>query len=241
MMEFLNASMDTPTDNLYLALIQCFAIIVCGYNAGRLEIITRAEANGLITFVGIFALPSLIFSSLTRLDFSVVNCNFLLAVMIAKGCVFFVVLLVSLRITKPTNPGRAAVFAIFTTQSNDFAIGYPMIGALYSQIHPEYSAYLYLMTPISLAILNPIGFVLLEIGKQRTASDQQSGWTLVGSVMKGVALNPILFMAVLGIIGNFVFSHSVPTSLSAILKVFGNAFSASALFLLGNSVEKRFF
>ncbi|XP_063975781.1 lysosomal cholesterol signaling protein [Diachasmimorpha longicaudata] len=232
-MEFLNASMDAPTDNLYLALIQCFAIILCGYIAGRLEIITRSEANGLNTFVGTFALPSLIFSSLARLDFSVVNWNFLLAVMIAKGCVFLVVLLVSLITTKPMNPGRAAVFAIFTTQSNDFAIGYPMIDALYSLTHPEYSAYLYLMAPISLAVLNPIGFVLLEIGKQRTGSDQRSGWALVVSVLKGVALNPILFMTVLGIMGNFAFNHSVPTILSAILKVFGNAFSASALFLLG--------
>lgn len=88
------------------------------------------------------------------------------------------------------------------------------------------------MAPISLAILNPIGFVLLEIGKGRTG-DQQSGWKLVGSVIKGIAFNPVLFMTVLGIIGNFVFSHSIPTILSVILDVFGNAFSASALFLLG--------
>ncbi|CAG5108878.1 Similar to GPR155: Integral membrane protein GPR155 (Homo sapiens) [Cotesia congregata] len=223
---------DTPTDNLYLALIQCFAIILCGYIAGRLEIITKSEANGLNTFVGTFALPSLIFLSLAKLDFSLVNWKFLLAVFLAKACVFLVVLGVSLIVTRPTNPGRAALFAIFATQSNDFAIGYPMIDALYGDTHSEYAAYLYLMAPISLAILNPIGFILLEIGKRRTGS-QQSGWKLVGSVVKGIGLNPILFMTVLGIIGNFIFSHQIPKILSVILEVFGNAFSASALFLLG--------
>lgn len=223
---------DEPIDNLYLALIQCFGIILCGYIAGRFNVITRSEANGLNTFVGTFALPSLIFMSLAKLDFTIVNWKFLLAVLLAKSCVFIVVLAVSLVIKKPSNPGRAALFAIFTTQSNDFAIGYPMIAALYGRTNPEYAAYLYLMAPISLAILNPIGFVLLEIGKRRT-EEQTDCKEMVYSVAKGVLLNPVLFMTVLGIVGNLIFSHNVPRLLASILDVLGNAFSASALFLLG--------
>ncbi|EFN76836.1 Integral membrane protein GPR155, partial [Harpegnathos saltator] len=221
-----------PTDNLYLALIQCLAIILCGYVAGRFEMITNSETNGLHTFVGTFALPSLIFMSLAKLDFSLVNWNFLLAILLAKSCVFIVVLIVSLIITKPSNPGRAALFAIFTTQSNDFAIGYPIIDALYGQTHPEYVAYLYLVAPISLAILNPIGFVLLEIGKQRM-EEHTSYRDMACSVVKGVVLNPILFMTVLGIVGNLIFKHNVPHLLATVLEVFGNAFSASALFFFG--------
>ncbi|XP_011879389.1 PREDICTED: integral membrane protein GPR155 [Vollenhovia emeryi] len=221
-----------PTDNLYLALIQCFGIILCGYVAGRFGVITKTEANGLNTFVGTFALPSLIFMSLAKLDFTLVNWKFLLAVLLAKSCVFIAVLAVSLVIKKPSNPGRAALFAIFTTQSNDFAIGYPMIYALYGKTHPEYAAYLYLMAPISLAVLNPIGFVLLEIGKRRV-EEHTSFRDMVYSIVKGVVLNPVLFMTVLGIVGNLIFSHDVPHLLAAILEVFGNAFSASALFLLG--------
>jgi len=36
---------------------------------------------------------------------------------------------------------------------------------IYKDVHPEYASYLYLMAPISLAILNPIGLVLMEISK----------------------------------------------------------------------------
>lgn len=227
------STMETePTDNLYLALIQCFAIILCGYIAGRFDVISKSEANGLNTFVGTFALPSLIFMSLAKLDFSLVNWKFLLAVLIAKSCVFFIVLGVSLVIKRQTNPGCAALFAIFTTQSNDFAIGYPMIDALYGHTHPEYAAYLYLMAPISLAILNPIGFVLLEIGK-RYGEDNRNYRSMIYSIVKGIALNPILLMTVFGILGNLAFSHVVPSVLSTVLDVFGNAFSATALFLLG--------
>jgi len=78
------------------------------------------------TFVGTFALPSLIFMSLAKLDFTLINWKFLFAVLLAKSCVFISVLVILLVIRKPSNPGRAALFAISTTQSNDFAIGYPM-------------------------------------------------------------------------------------------------------------------
>lgn len=106
------------------------------------------------------------------------------------------------------------------------------VNALYGKTHPEYAAYLYLMAPISLVILNPIGFVLLEIGKRRV-EEHTSCRDMVCSITKGVVLNPILLMTFLGIVGNFIFSHSVPHVLASILEVFGNAFSASALFLLG--------
>lgn len=88
------------------------------------------------------------------------------------------------------------------------------------------------MAPISLAILNPIGFILLEIGKRRV-EEHTSFRNMVYSVVKGVVLNPVLFMTVLGIIGNLIFKHNVPHMLAAILEILGNAFSASALFLLG--------
>lgn len=88
------------------------------------------------------------------------------------------------------------------------------------------------MAPISLAILNPIGFVLLEIGK-RSAEDHRGYRNMVYSILKGIVLNPILFMTILGIVGNLIFSHIIPSVLATVLDVFGNAFSASALFLLG--------
>lgn len=42
---------------------------------------------------------------------------------------------------------------------------YYIVLALYKHIHPDYVSYLYLMAPISLAILNPIGLILMEIDK----------------------------------------------------------------------------
>lgn len=96
------------------------------YIAGRLNVVSATESKGIATFVGTFALPSLIFLSLAQLDFSTVNWTFLLAILFAKGVVFFGVMIVTMLVSKPLNLGRAGIFAIFCTQSNDFALGYPI-------------------------------------------------------------------------------------------------------------------
>ena len=84
-------------------------------------------------------------------------------------------------------PGRAGLFAIFSTQSNDFALGNPILQAIYSLSHPDFQSYLYLLAPISLVILNPIGFVFMEIGKQQEQAAgtnlNNSKWVLVKSVI----------------------------------------------------------
>lgn len=213
---------DTTTDNLYPALFQCFTIIICGYVAGRLNIVSSAESKGIGTFVGTFALPSLIFLSLARVDFSTVNWTFLLAILVAKGIVFFAVIFITLLVSKPTHLGRAGIFAIFCTQSNDFALGYPIISALYAQTHPEYALYLYLMAPISLAILNPIAFILMEIDKQKGQNQQADSQAkglqslkLLKQILKGIVFNPVLLMTILGMIGNVAFKHKISIYIEA--------------------------
>ncbi|KAK5638085.1 hypothetical protein RI129_012380 [Pyrocoelia pectoralis] len=232
-------------DNLYPALAECFVIIICGYFAGRINLISETESKGINTFVGTFSLPSLIFMSLARLDLSSVDWMFLVSIFIAKSIVFFSVIIITVLVGRPINLGRSGIFAIFCTQSNDFAIGYPIVAALYKDSHPEYASYLYLVAPINLAILNPVAYVLLEINKQRTDNEPllslsdstnvrpKKRCTLVVSIMKSIFTNPIVAMTILGILGNLIFKHNVPLFIAQILDALGSAFSASALFLLG--------
>ncbi|XP_039486055.1 integral membrane protein GPR155 isoform X1 [Drosophila santomea] len=244
-------------NNFYPALVQCFGIIICGYIAGRFKIISNAETKGLGTFVGTFALPSLIFLSLVELNWSAVNWSFLLAMLVSKAVVFFAVLIISLLVARPLNYARGGLMAIFCTQSNDFAIGYPIVMALYKDVHPEYASYLYLMAPISLAILNPVGLVLMEISKiiknkedvtrnpplcpETCPAEQMSKRNrclgertiLVLNTLVALFFNPLLLMTLLGVAGGFLFPHGLPEMVSSTLRVLGQSFSATALFLLG--------
>ncbi|XP_033763024.1 LOW QUALITY PROTEIN: integral membrane protein GPR155-like [Pecten maximus] len=259
---------NVSIDNLYPAIIQCFFIILVGYIAGRVSLISASQSRGIGLFVSNFCLPALLFKNMCILDFSVVNWLFLTSILISKSLVFFLVVFVTLVAKRPLNYGYAGMFGIFATQSNDFALGYPIIQALYEKSHPEYLKYIYLIAPISVVFLNPIGFVLLEIQKRRTqvskdslgsySSHGQESESLLGNsgslqkkpettthtstamvaahVFKGVISNPIVFMTVIGIIGNFIFKHNLPAVLEGILTSLGNAFSAAALFYLGLSL-----
>ena len=57
--------------------------------------------------------------------------------------------------------------------------------------------------------------------KDHGSSKRCSNLPMVLHVMKGVVTNPIVFMTVIGLAGNFVFSQKVPYILSDILDVFG--------------------
>lgn len=108
------------------------------------------------------------------------------------------------------------------------------VAALYRKTHPDYASYLYLMAPISLVILNPLGLILMELSKRNIAVNQpgnhesiggtelarrNSKLHVVGAVAKSIILNPIVLMTALGIVGNLVFNHKLPVALSGILKV----------------------
>ena len=95
--------------------------------------------------------------------------------------------------------------------------------------------YVYMAAPISLAILNPIGFALLEYQKaidnqgEKTVNFKQIFLTTV----KGVVTNPLVFMIVFGIAFNFILSQQIPTILVQLFDSLSSAFGATALFFLG--------
>lgn len=165
-------------------------------------------------------------------------------------------MLTTLLVVRPLNFGKSGILAIFCTQSNDFAIGFPIVDALYSKTHPEYAAYIYLMAPISLAILNPIGYVMMEITNLQKKNKEQTPLSsptrcpqvtdgharrkllrgkclVVIHTLRSIFMNPILLMTLLGVLSRLIFTNGLPVVFSSLLKVLGNSFAGSALFLLG--------
>ncbi|NXH47775.1 GP155 protein, partial [Dicaeum eximium] len=234
----LNATSGTPSmsiSRLFPALLECFGIILCGYIAGRANIITSTQARGLGNFVSRFALPALLFKNMVVLNFSNVNWSFLYSVLIAKAAVFFLVCVLTLLVASPENRfSKAGLFPIFATQSNDFALGYPIVEALYQTTYPEYLQYIYLVAPISLMMLNPLGFIFCEIQKWRNnRTVSQSKIKIVGLALLRVLQNPIVFMVFIGIASNFILGQKIPDYLENFLDGLGSSFSGSALFYLG--------
>lgn len=225
-------------DKLFPALLECFGIIMCGYIAGRADIITESQAKGLGNFVSKFALPALLFKNMVLLDFGDVIWAFLWSVLVAKVTVFVIVCVLTLMVASPEcRYSKAGLYAIFATQSNDFALGYPIVEALYRSTYPEYLQYIYLVAPVSLMILNPIGFALCEVQRWRQASHpERSTAAIVGVVILQVLKNPIVFMVIVGIISHFALGQQIPAVLSEFIDGLANSFGGAALFYLGLSM-----
>lgn len=117
---------DINIDNLYPAIIQCFGIILAGYAAGRANLVTSTHSKGIGTYVSKFCLPVLLLKSMCNLDFTKVDWIFLSGILISKTTVFVIVAVITLIVKWPSSAGYAGLFAIFATQSNDFALGYPI-------------------------------------------------------------------------------------------------------------------
>lgn len=49
---------------------------------------------------------------------------------------------------------------ILATQSNDLAVGLPILRVLYAQSNPVFPLLLYVIAPISLVVINPVAFCL---------------------------------------------------------------------------------
>lgn len=136
-------------DKLFPALVECFGIILCGYVAGRANIITGSQAKGLGNFVSMFALPAVLFKNMVLLDFGNVIWPFLWSILIAKVCVFAIVCVLTLIVACPDSRfSKAGIFSIFATQSNDFALGYP-IGRSMSVTTPQMLLYVQLQITVS--------------------------------------------------------------------------------------------
>ena len=229
--------MLTPVDlgDLVPTIAQIFLTIALGWLAGTFKVIGPPEAKGLNIFIGKYSMPSLVFISLATLDFSQIDVVFLLGIFIAKFSLFFFVMLI-VRIAY-RNIATAAMFAMFCTQTNDFAMGLPLLTAVLRADHP-FVSFLYLVAPISLVILNPIGFMILEANKE--SAEKKSILKTLTMVMKGLMMNPIIMMTILGLIANFVFGGKPPRILELVLSKLGVAFSSVAPFTLGLGMVGKF-
>ena len=118
--------MAPSVSNLFPAIAQAFAIIIIGYIFGFFKIIPPNEAKSIGTLVGKLALPALLFKNLAILDVTAISWPFLGGMLLAKFSVFAGVALITVIISRPFNIGRAGIFGIFATQSNDFALGLPI-------------------------------------------------------------------------------------------------------------------
>lgn len=237
--------------NFLWTLVRCFVIVALGFLAGRFRLIQGREVKGLDLFTSHFCLSALIFFNLCHINLHGVAWEAIFGILLGKILLFALVMTVMLAVGRPGNLANVGLYCIFVTQVNDFGLAYPLLDSLYRTRRPEYASYMYLVSPLSLVILNPVGFFLMEVEKVRRLSKRSlldgSKVKLTKAVLKAgwavtvkVVTHPHVWVSLLGILVNTYWKDCLPILVTDVLKVMGRAFTAPILFLLGHYLAKVF-
>ena len=245
-------------ENLLPALLETMSIVLLGYVSARAGWTPRAVTAGLGRFAASYSLPALCFLSIAQLNIAKADPMFLLGMLIAKGSVAALVGLLTAYLTPEFSPvetrswSLAALFAMCATSSNDFALGLPIVRALFTGEDGSVDgfSYLFLMAPITLLVINPICFSILELAavvarRRRTAAagpgqhvEGISLFFVVKQVLLPTLANPVVFCVALGVLANISgIGARLPVFVTGVLDTIGASFSSLALFCLGASMS----
>lgn len=138
---------------------------------------------------------------------------------------------------QPTRPWMldAGLYAIFTTQSNDFALGLPLFHAIWGT---EYKQLIFLVAPFQFAVLNPLAFALMTFSNMGCAEGKRP----ICCVMRKVLRSPPMASVILGLLARALLEllkQPLPQVIDSTFDSMSQAFAATALVTLGLSLKPK--
>ncbi|KAH9371088.1 hypothetical protein HPB48_015678 [Haemaphysalis longicornis] len=137
-----------------------------GFVFGKVKLVKGREVRALDLLASHVCLSALLFLNLSQLRLRAVEWRLVGAVLLGKVSLFIVVAAVTLALSPRRHQkgdlASAGLYAIFVTQVNHFGIAYPLVESVFGRSHPSFAGYIYLVAPLSLVLLNPVGLFLIE-------------------------------------------------------------------------------
>lgn len=202
-----------------------FALIFCGYGAGRFGLLSPAAVAGLNSFVFYFALPVFIFNLMATSPLAdVLNVRFM-AAYLGVGLAVFAA---SAGLGRPlfgAKLGESAVQGAAAVLGNTGYMGLPLVAAAFGQ---EAAIPLLLGLTLEASVIIPLTIIIIE-------SDKGFGgqWAkLVSSVSGSLVRNPLIIAIFAGVLVSGL-GLPLPTPLANFTELLGNAAGPCALFALG--------
>lgn len=206
-----------------------FALIFCGFGAGRFGLLAPAAVAGVNTFVFYFALPVFIFNLMATAPLAdVLNIKFM-AVYLGVGLTVYAASAISGRLLFDTRLGESAIQGASAVLGNTGYMGLPLVAAAFGQ---EAAIPLLLGLTLEASVLIPLTITIIE-------SDKGFGgdWTkLVSTVSGSLVRNPLIISIFAGVLVSGL-SLPLPTPIANFTDLLGNAAGPCALFALGATLS----
>src|SRR5918993_671980 len=144
-----------------------FALILCGYVAGRLRLLDETAAAGVNTFVFYFALPAFLFGLMSSSPIGeVVNVPFIGAYVTASLALFALAALLGHRLFE-IGRAEAAVQGLAAVLANTGYMGIPLVSAVFGR---EAAVPIVVGLTLDGILIIPLGIVLIESSKDGAGS-----------------------------------------------------------------------
>jgi malonate transporter len=208
-----------------------FALIFCGYGAGRLRLLDETAAAGVNTFVFYFALPAFLFGLMSSSPIGdVVNGPFIGAYVTASLSVFVLAALVGRRLFA-IGRAEAAVQGLAAVLANTGYMGIPLISAVFGR---EAAVPIVVGLTLDGILIIPLGIVIIESSKERAESLPATAI----STFTALAKNPLILSIFAGLAASTI-GLDTPTPLANFLDLLGGTAGPCALFALGATLAGR--
>ncbi len=208
-----------------------FALIFCGYAAGRLNLLTTTAAAGVNTFVFYFALPAFLFSLMSSSPIAeVLNVPFIGAYVLASLAVFGLAVAGG-RLLFDVGRGEAAIQGLAAVLPNTGYMGIPLAIAVFGR---EAAVPLVVGLTLDGILLIPLGILLIESEK----GQGESPFRTVLATFPDLIRNPLIVSIFAGLAASAV-GLTPPTPVNNFLDLLGAAAGPCALFALGATLAGR--
>ena len=208
-----------------------FALIFCGYGAGRLRLLDETAAAGVNTFVFYFALPAFLFGLMSSSPIGeVVNVPFIGAYVTASVAVFALTALVGFRLFE-IGRAEAAVLGLAGVLANTGYMGIPLVSAVLGR---EAAVPVVVGLTLDGVLMIPLGIVIIESSKGRAEGPVHTALT----TFSALARNPLILSIFAGL-AVATAGLSPPTPLANFLDLLGGTAGPCALFALGATLAGR--
>jgi predicted permease len=208
-----------------------FALIFCGYAAGRLNLLTTTAAAGVNTFVFFFALPAFLFSLMSSSPIAeVLNVPFIGAYVLASLAVFGLAVAGG-GLLFDVGRGEAAIQGLAAVLPNTGYMGIPLAVAVFGR---EAAVPLVVGLTLDGVLLIPLGILLIESEKGQGESPLRT----VLATFPDLVRNPLIVSIFAGLAVSAA-GLTPPTPVNNFLDLLGAAAGPCALFALGATLAGR--
>lgn len=217
--------------SIFDTVLPFFALVFCGYGAGRFKILGEASIAGVNAFVFYFALPAFLFDLMATLPLNRVFDGSFIAAYLGSGLVVSAVAATLGRFVFEIRPGEAALLGAAAVLGNTGYMGLPLISAA---LGDDAAVPVVIGLTIEATVLIPLTMVLVEAGK-----GSEGGWLrLISSVAGSLVRNPIIIAIFCGGLVSAA-GLGLPTPIENFTGLLSDAAGPCALFALGATLVQR--